>query len=364
MQDSICSVPSSCRRRNATRRRRRLVDAPRWRRSHGVPSRATTIAGSAPALARLGQLDEARRALRRSMRRAGPSPPAARAWCRRRRRGARRPDPTIRRRCPRRRRAGRAPPVRRPYAGVRGAVPASSTRTTTDRGATTRELARGGRRGVGPARGQRRVDAPAPCAALARVRPAHRDGIVAGVERDGDAVGAGGAGGARVEDRDERAAARIRPVAAAHRTAVRMPPLDVGDAARVRGRAGEPAVGAQRRVALAAASTSAATKSTSVVVGAVPVDPRQRVVLRVRVVVAALRASELVAHREHRRAARQQQRREQVADVAAARRADRGVGRRRLRRRDSTSSWRRCRRGCPRRSPRCASRRTRRGRRA
>ncbi len=92
-------------------------------------------------------------------------------------------------------------------------------------------LVRDRRRGIGTRRGQRRVEAMAPDEALARVRPAHRDRSVAGVERNGDAVGAGGLRGARVEDRHQGAPVGPGPVAVVHRAAIRVPPLDVGDAA-------------------------------------------------------------------------------------------------------------------------------------
>ena len=190
---------------------------------------------------------------------------------------------------------------------------------------------RGGpvRRLRGPAQGRRRVDRGAPAEALARFRPAHGDGPVAGVERDGDPIGRRGSVGARVEDRHQRAAVGVRPVVALHRLAIRTSPLDVGDAARVGRRAGEPAVGAQRRVAPAQIDQRGDAIDETFV-GGVPVDPGQCAVLRVGIVVAALRAPELVAHRQHRRAARQQQRGEQVADVARAAGANGDVGRRAL----------------------------------
>ena len=85
-----------------------------------------------------------------------------------------------------------------------------------------------------------------------------------------------------------------------------------------------------------------------------PVEPRQLVVLAVRVVVAALRAADLVAGQQHRRALRQEERREQVALLAPSQRVHGRVVRRRPRPRSSTNARRRGRRGCPRRSPRCA----------
>jgi hypothetical protein len=61
-----------------------------------------------------------------------------------------------------------------------------------------------------------------------------------------------------------------------------------------------------------------------------PIDPGERVVLRVAVVVAALRAAQLIAHPEHGSAARAQECGEQVANVAPARGDDRGIVRRSL----------------------------------
>src|SRR6185436_3296413 len=77
----------------------------------------------------------------------------------------------------------------------------------------------------------------------------------------------------------------------------------------------QPAVLAQRGVALAQVD-QACDEIDERVVRRRPVEPRQRVVLRVPVVVAALRAPELIAHCEHRRAARYEERGEKIADVA------------------------------------------------
>ena len=57
----------------------------------------------------------------------------------------------------------------------------------------------------------------------------------------------------------------------------------------------------------------------------VPIDPGEFVVLAVDVVVALLRASELVSVREHRHALGQQERREEIADLAVAQHFDRLV---------------------------------------
>ena len=61
-----------------------------------------------------------------------------------------------------------------------------------------------------------------------------------------------------------------------------------------------------------------------------PVEPRDRVVVAVRVVVAALGAPDLVAHEQHRRARGEQREHEQVLDLARAERLDRGIVRRTL----------------------------------
>ena len=93
-----------------------------------------------------------------------------------------------------------------------------------------------------------------------------------------------------------------------------------------------------------------------------PVEPGELVVLAVGVVVAVLRAADLVAGDEHRHALREEQDRGEVLHLPLAE-ARRSPGRRSgPRRRSSSSGCRRCRRGCPRRSPRCASRCRRRGR--
>ena len=81
-----------------------------------------------------------------------------------------------------------------------------------------------------------------------------------------------------------------------------------------------------------------------------PVEPGRLVVLAVRVVVAALRASDLVAHQQHRRAHAEEQQCEEVLDLPVAERLDRPDRRWGLRRRSSSSGCRRRRRGSPRRS--------------
>ena len=68
----------------------------------------------------------------------------------------------------------------------------------------------------------------------------------------------------------------------------------------------------------------------ALLVGEVPVVPGDLGVLAPGVVVAALRAAELVAAEQHRRAVRQEQRRQEVADLAQPQRDDLGVVRRPL----------------------------------
>ena len=93
-----------------------------------------------------------------------------------------------------------------------------------------------------------------------------------------------------------------------------------------------------------------------------PVEPGDLVVLAPGVVVAALRAADLVAAEQHRRALGEEQRGQEVALLARAQREDLRGRRSRPRRRSSRSGCRRCRRGCPRGWPRCACRCRRRGR--
>jgi hypothetical protein len=121
-----------------------------------------------------------------------------------------------------------------------------------------------------------------------------------------------------MERDDERAGFRIVPVAAIHRFPVRTPPLHIRQPTLVLHGAVEPAILVQGRVALAKLDEPP-DEGDARRVGRRPVDPRQRAVLRVTVVVALLRAAELVAHREHRRSPRHEQRGEQVPHVAAAR---------------------------------------------
>ena len=101
-----------------------------------------------------------------------------------------------------------------------------------------------------------------PDEAGARVGPMHRHRVGTGIDRDGDAIGAPVPRSPARRGPRSAPGLPARPVAAGQRVAVRMSPLDVRDAARVDGRAGEPAIGAQRAMALAQ-STSRATNPGS-----------------------------------------------------------------------------------------------------
>ena len=57
----------------------------------------------------------------------------------------------------------------------------------------------------------------------------------------------------------------------------------------------------------------------------VPVEPADLVVLAIGVVVAALRAPDLVAHQQHRRPEREQGQGQEVLDLAVAQRLDGGI---------------------------------------
>ena len=164
-------------------------------------------------------------------------------------------------------------------------------------------------------------DAPAlPSRALGQAQRGRSRAAVEGDERRGRRRCWRGA--ARADD--EHVAVRRLPLrgrvsgpsASRHSTSSR-PPSSNGaarqpDGARERGmlapRLGQPpGEGDQRRV------------------GRRPVDPGDRVVLGVGVVVAALAVAEFRAHRQHRRSARDERQREQIAHVARARREDRGI---------------------------------------
>ena len=72
-------------------------------------------------------------------------------------------------------------------------------------------------------------------------------------------------------------------------------------------------------------SISRSVNSSSSMSQRIPVEPRELVVLAPRVVVAVLRAAQLVAAEQHRHALREQQRRQEVALLARAQRVDRGI---------------------------------------
>ena len=90
--------------------------------------------------------------------------------------------------------------------------------------------------------------------------------------------------------------------------------------------------------------TNCSSESSALSAG--PVDPADLVVLAVGVVVALLRAIQLVAGQQHGHALREEQRGQQVAHLAAAQRDDRARRRWGLRRRSSSSGCDCGRRGC------------------
>ena len=143
-----------------------------------------------------------------------------------------------------------------------------------------------------------------------------------------------------------------------HRPAVGPEPPDVGRTESscslpVRN-VGRRKTGCARRSAISRC-VNACSASARVV--ELPVDPAELVVLAVGVVVAALRAAELVAGEQHRHPLREQERGEEVAELAVAERVHRRDRPSPPRRRSSTTGCRWCRPGSPRGSRRCASRR-------
>jgi hypothetical protein len=135
----------------------------------------------------------------------------------------------------------------------------------------------------------------------------HDEGVVA------DRLAPGGALAdlVAVEEDAERVQPAL-PVATGHAAAVRAEPPDVGQARAERRLAGEEAGAPEDRVA-APKGDHAAREREQLRIRAVPVEPRELVVLAPGVVVAALRAPDLVAAEQHRDALREQQRREEVA---------------------------------------------------
>jgi hypothetical protein len=114
-----------------------------------------------------------------------------------------------------------------------------------------------------------------------------------------------------------------------HRLAVRAVPVHVVAATGDRGRAVQELSPAEdRMLAPQPAQVGDEVDERMLAAGGGPVQPADRVVLAVGVVVAGLGAAELVAAEEHRDALRQQQRREEVAALAGAQLQDaRVVGR-------------------------------------
>ena len=155
-----------------------------------------------------------------------------------------------------------------------------------------------------------------------------------------------------------RARVRVVPVARVHLVAERMTPAHVLVLAIDLARALQEGVASQARRMLAQREQLPDERGEPDCGASarLPVDPADLVVLAVRIVVAALRAAELVARLQHRHALRHQQRREHVADLALAQLGHRADRRSDLRRRSSSSGCGCGRRGCLRDSLRCASR--------
>ncbi len=132
-----------------------------------------------------------------------------------------------------------------------------------------------------------------------------------------------------VEEHPDHVAVPPLPVALGHLAPVRPEPPGVGQAARAVGGALEEAHPAEHRVAAAQPDQPAGEEVELGLPRLVPpTQPRQLVVLAPRVVVAVLRAAELVAPQDHRHALRQEQRGQEVALLAPAQGEDlRIVGR-------------------------------------
>src|SRR5688500_2004755 len=136
------------------------------------------------------------------------------------------------------------------------------------------------------------------------------------------------AGGLRapVEQHAEAARVGILPLLLAHLLAGGVDPAHVLDAEVLVEIAVEEARAPQDREAVAQPGQLAHEVDQALgAVVVVPVDPADLVVLAVGIVVAVLRARELVAGQQHRRALRQEQRGEHVLHLALAQRANRLV---------------------------------------
>ena len=159
----------------------------------------------------------------------------------------------------------------------------------------------------------------------------------------------------RVQVHLQRAQRRVVPALVRHLRALGTEPCQVLRAVGVHGPAREEAVLTEHRVVAPQPQQVRGGLDQGLLLGAeAPVDPRGLVVEAVRVVVAALGAAQLVTGRDHGDAGREQQGAEQVACRPPPRREHAPDRTSAPRRRGSTSGCRRSRRGCSRRSPRCA----------
>src|SRR5882762_2149136 len=108
----------------------------------------------------------------------------------------------------------------------------------------------------------------------------------------------------------------LSPVAFGHLGAVGLEPADVG-LGPADGAALEPAAAPERGVR-ASQTDEAAGELLKALIGVLPIEPGDLVVLAVRVVVAALRAPHLVAAKQHGHALREKKRGEEVTLLARA----------------------------------------------
>ena len=122
----------------------------------------------------------------------------------------------------------------------------------------------------------------------------------------------------------EGAAQAVAPVAVGHLAAFGREPVDVLEpvARHGRRRTGNRGGGRRRSACASRSAPARSARSSGSPLRRAQFEPADLVVLAVGVVVAALRARELVAHQQHRHALRKQQRRQQVALLPA--RAARG----------------------------------------
>ena len=176
---------------------------------------------------------------------------------------------------------------------------------------------------------QVRVELDAPVSAELVVGDRPVDRRVAGVQQhhevvvdDPATVRVDRRDGLAVEEHADGSCIAVLPVVVRHRLTVRPEPgevLDVADLAAL-----EPSAPAERRV-VAAERGDAPRPLEQILVDGAPVEPRDLVVLAVRVVVPLLRAPDLIPTEQHRHTLRQQQRGQQVAALAGPQGEDRRV---------------------------------------